>query len=211
LSDISVVTRANEPKTIAYAWFKSAGDNSEVPNHWVRGFEVYDDEAALAEVHRSSEPYKKMRMAVGKDQILQQPTDLRFLQPTGIGFMVRSGQPAVFFKSEAQGEKEKSVIVVTEIEPEAGMKTELLRELEVLTEHVEKKDYGTLSFWVLEYLPEYSDDGITVFSRFDDHKAYEHHLASPQAAESRATVGKGASSMRTTTWVESEIGFIGRE
>lgn len=205
------MTRANEPKTIAYAWFKSAGDNSEVPNHWVRGFEVYDDEAALAEVHRSSEPYKKMRLAVGKDQILQQPTDLRFLQPTGIGFMVRSGQPAVFLKSEFQGEREKSVIIVTEIKPEVGTKTELLRELEALTEHVEKTEHGTSSFWVLEYLPEYSDDGITVFSRFDDHKAYEHHLASPQAAESRTTVGKRASSIRTTTWVESEIGFIGRE
>lgn len=179
------MTRANEPRTIAYAWFKSTGDNAEVPNHWVRGFEVYDDEAALAEIHRSSEPYKKMRLAVGQDQILERPTDLRFLQPTGIGFMVRAGEPAIFNKSESQGEEERNLIVVTEIKPEAGMKAEFLRELETLAAHVEKGERGTSSFWILEYPTEYSDDGVTVFSRFDDHEAYKHHLASPLAVETR--------------------------
>lgn len=40
IRDIAKVTYATEPNTLAYAWFYSAGDNDNVPDHLVRGFEV---------------------------------------------------------------------------------------------------------------------------------------------------------------------------
>jgi quinol monooxygenase YgiN len=185
LSDIAVVTQASEPKTLAYAWFESTGDNSAIPNHWVRGFEVYDNESAIAEVHRSSEPYKKMRLTVGRDHILERPTDLRFLQPTGVGFMVRSEKTVTFLKSDSHVAEEKGLIVILEIKPEEDMKLELLKDLENLGEYVKGHEHRTASFWVLEYLPEYSDDSIVIFSRFDSNTAYEQHLASRRTAEAR--------------------------
>lgn len=185
LSDIAVVTRENEPRTLAYGWFKSTGDNSEVPNHHVRGFEVYKDESALADVHRSSEPYKIMRSTVGQDHILAQPTDLRFLRPAGIGFMTRPGKTATFLECNSIEAGAKSMIVVLEIKPKDGRKTELLEDMESLAVYVEEHESGTASFWVLEYLREYLDHGITVFSRFENGAAYQHHLTSPKVAEAR--------------------------
>lgn len=41
LRDIADVTLAMEPKTIAYGWFASGGSNDQIPDYWVRGFEVY--------------------------------------------------------------------------------------------------------------------------------------------------------------------------
>lgn len=40
LQKIAATTYANEPNCHAYAWFRSAGDNTTVPAHWLRGFEV---------------------------------------------------------------------------------------------------------------------------------------------------------------------------
>ena len=40
LSSIAETTVDNEPRTQAYAWFRSAEDNDAVPKAWVRGFEA---------------------------------------------------------------------------------------------------------------------------------------------------------------------------
>lgn len=40
IRDIANVTYDTEPDTLSYAWFCSASDNDNVPDHFVRGFEV---------------------------------------------------------------------------------------------------------------------------------------------------------------------------
>lgn len=184
MSDIAVVTQQNEPRTISYAWFESAGDNTEVPNHYVRGFEVYEDESALADVHRMSEPYKKMRSSVIPDKILAKPTDLRFLQPTGLGFMNRPGEPAVFAKHGGTVEKrEKCLIVILEISPKDDAKSKLLDLAGALSDYAASENKEVASFWILEYLPEYSDSGIKIFLRFDNYVAYENYSKSSKVSE----------------------------
>ena len=41
LRPIAETTLDNEPQTQAYAWFEHTEDDSGVPDHWVRGFEMY--------------------------------------------------------------------------------------------------------------------------------------------------------------------------
>ena len=174
MSDIAVVTKESEPRTISYGWFQSAKDDPEIPNHYVRGFEVYEDESALVKIHRMSEPYKKMRASVSSDHILERPTDLRFLQPTGIGFMTRGGMD-LFPIDDHVSENDRILVVVQEIKPKQGMKSKLLQDLETLASYVRRFDKGVACFWVLEYLEEYSDDGVVIFSRFHTDSEYEKH------------------------------------
>ncbi len=179
LSDIAVVTKESEPSTISYGWFQSTGDNTEVPNHYVRGFEVYEDESALVDVHRMSTPYKKMRETVGRDKILEKPTDLRFLQPTGIGFMTRGGMD-LFEDDSHLKEDERCLVVVQEIKPKQGLKPKLLEVFEDLACQVKELEDGTACFWALEYLEAYSDDGIVLVTRFNSDAAYQKHVDSPE-------------------------------
>jgi hypothetical protein len=79
---------------------------------------------------------------------------------------------------------------------------------------------------VLEYLPDYDVEGMIVFSRFDNRAAQHIHLGSIEAEEMRLVMAleiqnnvlifhmKGPDeqleSVRTSRWVSSGIGFIGR-
>jgi quinol monooxygenase YgiN len=168
------VTKESEPKTTSYAWFTSTGDNTEVPNNWVRGFEVYEDESALVEVHRSSTPYKKMRSSVVPEKILEKPTDLRFLRPTGYGFMTRRSSSCNFDGKILQND-EKSLVKIMEIKPLEKTMAEMLTEIQMLAGHVEQFEATTASFWVLEYLPEYSEDTVVIFLRFKNTMACQAH------------------------------------
>ncbi|KAE9374240.1 hypothetical protein N431DRAFT_481499 [Stipitochalara longipes BDJ] len=199
LRDIAVVTKESEPRTISYGWFQSAKDNPEVPNYYVRGFEVYEDESALAEVHRMSGPYKNMRATVGPYQILERPTDLRFLQPTGIGFMAR-GSMDLFDNDDHLNEDDRSLVVVQEIRPKQGSKQELLKYFEILASHARKSSEGVACFWVLEYLEEYLEDGVVVFSRFDTDAEYQKHVDCSEMKQIRDKINENTDSMRTTKW-----------
>ena len=160
---------------MAYGWFQSAGDNGDIPNCYVRGFEVYEEETALADVHRMSEPYKRMRASVVPEKILERPTDLRFLQPTG-GFTSRGQGIKKFTKDDHLTEKSRKLVVVEEIKPGPGMKDSLLKELQCLASDLEEHKPEVGSFWMLEYLPEYCDDGIKIFSTYESDSAYHTHL-----------------------------------
>jgi quinol monooxygenase YgiN len=134
-----------------------------------------------------SGPYKKMRASVGPDKILERPTDLRFLQPTSIGFMTRGGMD-VFEIDDHLNEDNRSLVVVQEIRPKQGSKQKLLKDFEVLACHVQNFDKGTACFWVLEYLEEYSDNGIVVFSTFDTDTEYQKHINCQKMEETRFAV-----------------------
>ncbi len=128
-----------------------------------------------------------MRASVGPENILERPTDLRFLQPTGIGFMTRGGMD-LFGIDDHLNENDRSLVVVQEIRPKQGSKQKLLKDLEVLACHVQNLDRGTACFWVLEYLDEYSDNGILVFSRFDNDAEYQKHIDCQKMEEIRFVV-----------------------
>lgn len=185
LSDIAITTRQTEPRTLAYGWFQSTGDNSEVPNRWVRGLEVYEDEEALTITHRSSAPYKKMRSSVIPEKILSEPTDLRFLRPTGIGFLNKSGGTILFSTDDSIKDEQKDLIAVIEIRPKENRREALLRDMKEMADHIEVNEPETGSFWALEYLPEYSESGLVIFSRFENSSEYQKHIGSPKTVEIR--------------------------
>jgi quinol monooxygenase YgiN len=184
LSDIAIFAENNEPHALAYAWFASSGDNTEVPNYYVRGFEVYEDEIALTEVHRSSAPYKKMRTSVVPEGILSKPTDLRFLQPAGIGFMNRPGELSRFQTGDKTNLKQLSFIEVLKILPKHGAKAEVLEVIKKLAVHA-LQDKGSTTFWALEYLPEYSDSSVLLFSVYDSRAAYDSYTSTEEISKLR--------------------------
>jgi hypothetical protein len=134
----------------------------------------YEDESALANDHRSSPPYKTMRSVVGAEKVLSKPTDLRFLQPTGIGFLARHAEQSVLQDKE---DVEQVVLVKEYDPPSEGEKSKLLNSLQWLAVYMTEaaKENGILTFWVLEYDPEYQDHGIKVIIRFTDKSARELH------------------------------------
>ncbi|KAK2788298.1 hypothetical protein FQN53_003832 [Emmonsiellopsis sp. PD_33] len=212
LSDIGAFTHENEPRTIAYSWFKSTGDDPEFPNHHLRGFEVYEDEHASKVTHRSSEPYKKMRSIVGPEGILEKPTDLSYCQPTGIGFLTRPDHGVTVFQGIAkETQAERSHIEVVNIQPKPGMKPEILQGIKALAAQIETEaGNGILSFWCLEFLPEYANDGIILFSRYEDRNAYLRHLDSREKEPTMANISLKSDTLSASLWEESSIGFIGR-
>jgi hypothetical protein len=186
----------------------------------VRGFEVYEDEAALAEVHRSSAPYKAMRESVGTNELLQKPTDLRFLQPTGVGFMCRESPtgasllfqdvlPHILRNSDGKLPGEHYVVVY-EMQPlskaEKDQAVEIVRE--IADKIISEAKTAWLSFWLLEYKPEYGDEGLKLFTMFRDKESFEkeQHIFTDIQRKTKSLT----SSARTTTWLQSGIGFIGR-
>lgn len=81
------------------------------------------------------------------------------------------------FGSDAHlNEDERSLVAVQEIKPKRGSKGRTLKDLEVLACHVDRSSKETACFWVLEYLEEYSDDKVVIFSRFDTDAAYQKHV-----------------------------------
>ncbi|KAI9752415.1 MAG: hypothetical protein M4579_005639 [Chaenotheca gracillima] len=209
LSDIAKVTIQSEPRNHGYCWFESAGDNTEVPNYWVRGFEVYEDEDAL-DVHRDSEPYKKMRAAFASDSILSKTTDIRFLQPTGLGFFRRTEEQVRFTKDKSLTDDTKNLIVTWDIKPQEDKQADVRKDLEQLAKHVEGNEPSAGTFWVLEYLPEFQDSTIIIFSRFANTEAYNKHANTPIVKEIGVRLESNCHSVRTTRWKENGIGFIGR-
>ncbi|OAA68640.1 hypothetical protein SPI_00835 [Niveomyces insectorum RCEF 264] len=215
LSAIAKVTRESEPKAISYAWFRSAKDNDAVPHDWVRGLEVYEDLPALTETHRASAVYKAMRAAASAEALLSLPSDLRFLQPTGTGFMYRKAPPHT---SEAP---EGDYVVVDELKPvsaavghDQAPRDQLLAALKRVADDVETSPLqaSVLSFWVLEYRPEYGDETLVVFARFASKAAYERAFKDSNVVRTAETQLNEASSWRrTTTWVGAGVGFVGRK
>ncbi|CAK7235443.1 hypothetical protein SBRCBS47491_009295 [Sporothrix bragantina] len=137
----------------------------------------YEDLPALTETHRESAEYKAMRAAAAAEALLDRPSDLRFLQPTGTGFMNR--------KAPAHNSRtpESEYVVIDELKPKPAAdggndkapRDQLLAALKQIADDIEKSPLHdeVLTFWVLEYRPEYNDEALLVFARFVSKQAYE--------------------------------------
>ncbi|KAJ0418908.1 hypothetical protein BJY00DRAFT_324683 [Aspergillus carlsbadensis] len=201
ISAIAPVTLKTEPKCHGYAWFRSAQDNSVVPHHWLRGFEIYEDIKANTETHRASAEYKAFRGAVGPEGLLERPSDLRFWRPL-FGFLVH-GEPVDFSTLASE-----QYIVTHEITPNSGKKEDVLGQLRVLAREAEGRQ--VLSFWVLHRGDEEEDQSLLVFARYKD-KSQLIGIENRSETQARwKKVHECCAETRRTTWVASGLGFLGR-
>lgn len=172
-------TAANELSCQAYAWFRSSEENDDVPHHWVQGLEVYDHLEASTVTHRASGPYKSFRHACTAESLLERGSDLRYLEPLGIGFLARQGAPNTY---DGEG-----YVVIERLKAAGGIDgkdslLKLLRGLESMS--VKELDKSTLvSFWVLGYRAEDCDSTIVVFQRFATKQAFEQEFLKTESVQ----------------------------
>lgn len=183
LSDVAETTAANELSCQAYAWFRSSEENNDVPHHWVQGLEVYDHLEASTVTHRASGPYKSFRQACAAESLLERGSDLRYLEPLGIGFLARQGAPDSCSR-HCDGE---GYVVIERLKAAGGIDgknglLKLLRGLESTS--VKELDKSTLaSFWVLGYRAEDCDSTIVVFQRFATKQAFQQEFLKNESVQ----------------------------
>ncbi|KAL2848912.1 hypothetical protein BJY01DRAFT_246137 [Aspergillus pseudoustus] len=202
IAKIAPVTSQSEPKCHGYAWFRNAEDYNTVPHHWLRGLEIYEDVEANTETHRASAEYKAFRAAVGAENLLERPSNLRFWRPL-LGYLVYRGEPVDFSFSIG-----RQYIVTTELTPSPGQKEQVVEQLRLLAQEANQRRVP--SFWVLHRGDEVEDESLLVFSRHNDFDAWTdfEHQAHLEAAWVKTY--ELCADKRLTTWVESGLGFLGR-
>jgi quinol monooxygenase YgiN len=151
-------------------------------------------------VHRASAPYKTFRSAVAQESLLEQPSDLRFWRPTGIGFLSNGKEPIIC----ADGSNEEFVVVYETL-PKPGQKEEVLQRLR----DVANDCGGALSFWVLER-GESDGDGVYVFSRWTGKGAWEAFMESGSGRVMRLVEGE-CEQWLCTKWHGRGLGFLARK
>ena len=132
----------------------------------------YDNAEALTMTHRSSDEYKCMRSAMIPEAITEEPTDLRPLQPTEIGFLARHKELHDF----SRGDGHEQFLVVRRFSPLAGQRGELLELLRRAVAKIDKEAEHRehiRSFWALEYGPDLNDATIVTVERYDSRAIYE--------------------------------------
>ncbi|KAL3488330.1 hypothetical protein BJX62DRAFT_240141 [Aspergillus germanicus] len=201
ISAIAPVTLRTEPKCHGYAWFRSAEDNTVVPHHWLRGFEIYEDVEANTETHRASAEYKAFRGAVGPEGLLERPSDLRFWRPL-LGYLLQGG-PVDFSTSASE-----QYIVTHELTPNSGKKEEIVEQLRALAQEGEGSQ--VLSFWILHRGDEETDQSLIVFARYRDKSQLLNIEDRSEVQASWKKVHESCTETRRTTWVASGLGFLGR-
>lgn len=176
-------TAANELSCLAYAWFRSAEDNEVVPHHWVQGFEVYAEMEASTVTHRSSEQYKQFRQACAAESLLDRGSDLRYLEPLGIGFLTPQRGP----DSSPRHCDSEGYVVVERLRAADGADGRdsllaLLRNLEsTILKDLEQGIVAT--FWVLGYRLEECDPTIVVFQRFATTQAFQEDFVANESIQ----------------------------
>jgi hypothetical protein len=138
----------------------------------------YKHPDALAVTHRGSEEYRRMRSSMVPEAITEEPSDLRPLKPTGIGFMARHGETHAFADDGCRDQ----FLVVRRFVPRNGGKKAALEALgEVAEEAARDTSQGeVLSFWVLEYASELEDETVVTIERYGNKVTFEEVATSLQ-------------------------------
>jgi quinol monooxygenase YgiN len=173
----------------------------------------YDDVEASTITHRSSAEYKTFRAAVGEEGLLERPSDLRFWRPTTIGFLTQSSEDDSSANFIARGNQvsyeKQQYIVVDELKPRLGQKEDVLNQMRSLVALAERQT-GVLSFWVLRRDDNEQDDSLMVFSRYDSKDAGSRFCNQKDVSGIWDVIASLTEQNRTTTWVESGLGFLAR-
>ncbi|KAF5014733.1 hypothetical protein F66182_14185, partial [Fusarium sp. NRRL 66182] len=193
-----------------YAWFRSAEENDTVPQHWVKGLEVYEDIEANTQTHRASTEYKTFRAAVGAEKLLEYPSDLRFWRPF-MGFMKRNGSdPEVnhfFAHNRPLSAETCQYIIVDELLPKPRYKGSLLDSVSKLAQMAEQNQ-DILTFWVLKHEDKDESPGLLVIARYVNRRAWIDFDEREEISAAWKVANYSSQWPRRTVWVESGIGFL---
>jgi hypothetical protein len=147
---------------------------------------------------------------VGEEGLLVRPSDLRFWHPTGIGFLTKHVHER-FLQRESRSSVQ--YLVTNEFIPKAGMRGEVFDVLRTIATAAQEDD-SVLTFWVqdrfevsAESVGNSDDETVYVLLRCRDRSRFDEFVA--RTAEWK-TIGHMSEARRTTTWIDSGIGFIGR-
>ncbi|CAM1510706.1 Fc.00g010410.m01.CDS01 [Cosmosporella sp. VM-42] len=169
ISDIAEVTARHEPQNRAYCWFRRHRPLSNLKGAWICGFECYENEAALAEVHRSSQEYKAMRTAVVGENLFMLNSPLIFSQPAADwGFLNLSGEPMIYFATA----KEALVLVTTYTTKNHETTATLLDKLSKISDTMRQQD-GVFAYYPVRRLDNVETE-ITIFQGYKSVHAYRH-------------------------------------
>ncbi|KAF2467910.1 uncharacterized protein BDR25DRAFT_316526 [Lindgomyces ingoldianus] len=193
ISDIADTTYANEPRNVSYSWFrKSPLDQQD--EHRCCGFEVYADELALTQAHRSSPEYKRMRSVGVEEQLFVHPTALIFLEPAcANGFLAREVADVQFKHSQTNS----NLIVVRRYITKHYEETKvLLEELNLLARKCREMEH------VLTFMPLKRKDGVatevSVLERYTSQEKYEQTQISLEELRYDEDIGQGEISRLTS-------------
>jgi quinol monooxygenase YgiN len=172
----------------------------------------YEDVEANTQTHRASAEYKTFRAAVGAEELLERPSDLRFWRPF-MGFLKRDGKDPktdqFFAHNQPLSAGTCQYIVVDELPPKPRHKESLMKSISELVQRAEQNQ-NILSFWVLKHEDKDEDEALLVFARYANRRTWTEF----EEPEEISVVWKEANYScqwpRRTIWVESGIGFLGR-
>jgi quinol monooxygenase YgiN len=172
----------------------------------------YEDVEANTQTHRASAEYKTFRAAVGAEELLEFPSDLRFWRPF-MGFMKREGKDPeadqFFSHKQPLSAETCQYIVVDELLPKPRYKDSLLKSLSELVQRAEQNQ-NILSFWVLNREDKDEDPGLLVFARYVNRRAWIEFEESEEISAAWKEANYSCQWPRRTIWVDSGIGFLGR-
>lgn len=121
----------------------------------------YETLEASTETHRSSPEYKEMRRMVGEGNILDRPSDLRYLQPVSSSFLRREEATGVILQaSRFTSEVTSLYITVEEWRPNEGDRSQLNNVVEEFVGHAHANSDSVEAFLALKYLEQYDDPSI---------------------------------------------------
>lgn len=106
------------------------------------------------------------------EAITEEPTDLRPLQPTDIGFMARHDDTDDFTAHEPS----RQYLLVKTFTPHDGQKEavkDVLRRAEAEICRTHQLQGKVRSFWVLEYAESYGDPAVVLIGRYSDRMAFQ--------------------------------------
>lgn len=164
--------------------------------------------------HRASAEYKAFRAAAAAEGLLERPSDLQFWRPSSVGFLMRdddgSRGPVNFMDRGHHSSGTRQYIVIDKLTPRPAHKDRILKHLHRLVREAEREDH-VLSFWVLHRGDGEQDEGLLVFSRYEDKDEWSRF----EDRDAVSAIWEGVYELvvdegHRTTWIESGLGFLGR-
>jgi hypothetical protein len=147
-----------------------------------------------------------------EQELLTKPSDLRFWHPTGIGFLTKETQE--IFKPQTSTAK-LQYLATDEFVAKPGETAKVLHYLRKAAA-IAQKDDSVLTFWVQDRVgssngraERVDNDKLGILVRCRHKQAFDAFLKTTKAV-AWDPIAQLSDERRTTTWVESGIGFIGR-
>lgn len=130
-----------------------------------------------------------------------------------MGFMKREDKypeaNQFFAQVQPSSAETRQYIVVDELLPMPGYKDSLLKSISVLVQRADQNQ-NILSFWVLKHEDKDEDEGLLVFARYVNRRAWTEFEELEEISAAWKEANYSCQWPRRTIWVDSGIGFLGR-